>query len=255
MIKTKMLHYPLFVQTESRLWGSHAQGWFHDLDSQDSLPRFSDLESSIPKTAWDEKKAVVLLPEVACFPIKVKIEEKIQEKDRETYLKWNLKKRLPFPSEDAMIRYIPLADGQNWLVFSLPGTWVDETFKFFKSKGVHLGYIGSITGLFLERMSDSNGQALLAFDHYYVYFEKKGGLLRHFQLRRFPEEDGRILFEEFFPHDFDMNPVHTPKVFCFSNKRLGEWQRFQNSSANPIASFFEVQGNLALYLKSLGKMR
>lgn len=256
MINTRILNHPVIAQTEGFLFGTHENGWQVPLNSSDSLPRFPSLEDKLPESVWNESTVTLLLPEIACFPIKVDIAEKVRERELETYLKWHLKKRLPFPSEDAVIQYLPLGNSGQWLVFSLPGAWVQETFEFFESKKVHLGYIGSLAGLFLERYLSKSGSVLLAYTHYYVYLEKNGKKTSYFKVRRFPETGDRILFNEFFPDDFSTRPWEPLKIINLSPSRREEWHALMQTrpgSGISLKEFPEAHGNLAKAIKILGE--
>jgi len=257
MLKTKILKQPVILQTERRLWGSHASGWQINSPSPDSLPRFSTIETLVPDDVWKSKKTALFLPEIACFPIRVPVEEKVKTSELEHFLKWTLKSRLPFPLEDAWIRYMPIHGTSSWLVFSLPGSWVQDTFDFFNTKGVHLGYIGTIAGLILESMRAPDMKVLLSYYGYYIYIHQKSGKLNQFQIRRFPIKDGQIQFEEFINSDFPMetssgsqNPV---PIYCFSHGRQKEWNNYFEQHGPGIFQMHEANENMAQLLVQMGR--
>jgi len=252
MLKTRILKNPLWVQTESHLYGTHSGGWSHQLESPGTLPQFGELIEKLPASAWESSKAALFLPEIACFPLKVEMAHKVGLRERENYIKWNLKKRLPFPSEDALIRYLPLGDSSTWLVFSLPGSWVEEAHAFFKQKGIQLGYIGTISGLFLERLKVKSSRILLAYRHFYTFIQREAGRLTHFSLRRFPEEGGQILFPEFFPQDFPEGGNADPlQVISFCSDRNVEWSMFRDQDVSSPWKLMEAEENLARFLVTL----
>ncbi len=251
MLRTKVLKKPVLLQTETRLWGTHEGGWNIDIPVPEALPVFPDLEKELPESVFSEKIAALILPEIAFFPLKIQVEEHVKAREMESFLKWNLKSRLPFPSEDAWIRFTPIQNTPSWLVFSLPGSWINETHLFFQERQVQLGYIGTIAGLFMESGIKSLERVMLAYHSYYIYLQMKSGKLTGFTIRKYPLANDSIQFAQFIGSDFELPSSPVP-VLCFSESRMKEWERFISTHENQVFTLMGDRQNAAHFLTALG---
>lgn len=184
----KMTTLPLIYLDTQRLCGSHEGGWQVDLGGEGGLPTAADLLQRLPTSAFSSRQTALLIEDGLLFPLRIQLEQTVKGREVVDFLKWKLKRLLPYPIDQVQIRYVALQEENTYLTFSLPQPWVDTIYDKFSEAGVHLGYVGGLFSSLLENAPVLRGGVNIAFfrDMYLIAeLDARGQYLR-FHSRRVP---------------------------------------------------------------------
>lgn len=172
-----------------RILGDQAGGWQQRLDHNGhGLPPAASVVKALDPSAFAVKQAVLLIEDGLLFPLRIQLEQAVKARERTDFLKWKLKRLLPYPIDQVSVRAVPLAEENAFLTFSLPDPWVQAIYGRLREAGVHLGYIGGMfTALLENRPLFRGGITIAFFREIYLIAEldDKGAYLR-FHSRRVP---------------------------------------------------------------------
>lgn len=159
------------------------------LPAQESgFPRVGDIIAALPETIWSHEKLAVGLRDDMLYPLKVDLEEEGSAKERNHFLLWKLKKLLPLPVENAVVRYLPGDRPKRYIAFTLGKTWVDQLCNAFEEKGVQLGYIGPTYASALTAPRGTESDLLLLKD-FYLYQSSNEAHGFTVRCRRYPLDE------------------------------------------------------------------
>lgn len=178
----------LYIDNEG-CQGSHQGGWSLALESQ-LLPQPGELLSQIEGRLQGDKLSL-LLADASLHPLRISLEEKVKATELPSFLSWKLKRYLPYPPDQAILRYLSLEDPQTFLTFTLHKPWVDALVAGLKERGIHCGYIGGIFGTLLENQNAMKGKHnLCIFKDIYLCAELDDrGNWKNYRSRRLPFAD------------------------------------------------------------------
>lgn len=223
-MKTKNLLY----LTPHACSGSHAGGWRVELD-ESGLPAPDQLLAQLPEVAFSAAQLGVLIADNQLHPLRVTVENKIKKSELAQYLGWKLKRYLPWPIDQVTLRYLPLAEPNAWLTFSLPSAWLEGLYVGFRERGVACGYIGGAFATLLEQQPRlRNHTNICLFDDTYMVAElDASGAYRSFKSRRLPfhdQEGNQLDIETLYGQDLatTLGSEHAPpQLICLSSGHDG----------------------------------
>ena len=188
--------------------GSHQQGWSVNFDGDSRLPSAEHLTSLLDPAVFEGEKLSLLLQDSLLLPLRVVVEEKVGKRELNQYLLWKLKRFLPYPIENVLLRHVPLTDPNTYLTFSLPKSWVHDVFESFRKQGVHCGYLGGLFSTLLEGRPEFKGRLCFCLfaDVYLLCEQTTQGVYETFNVRRLPlDTDGGLDLETLV--DTDLTPA------------------------------------------------
>lgn len=185
------------------------------------LPAIDRMRKVIQEAPLNHGQAGLLIKDDLLHPLRVDLEEKVPAKERSQYLLWKLKRFLPYPVDQVSLRYLPLAEENNYLTFSLPTAWTQAVHEAFKARGVHCGYMSGLFASLLENLTAMRGQTVIGFfeDCYLAASLDRNGTYQEMRTRRLPLlQDGNLDTQTLINADLAFLQQRTEpiSILCFA---------------------------------------
>ena len=190
-----MTSFPYLYISTNDCQGSHGAGWHQSLPETEGLPPVPKLMAALSPEVFQTGKIGVLIEDDLLHPLRIEMEEKVSSRELPQFLLWKLKRFLPYPVDQAAMRYLPLREKGSYLTFSLPDSWVRELFEAFRKEKVHCGYMGGLFATLAENHPLLRDRLSICFyrDCYLVTELDAGGAYLDFRLRRLPyDQHGQL---------------------------------------------------------------
>ncbi len=204
---------PLIYLAPESCQGDHQNGWQQSLERSEGLPGVGQLMARMEPAVFERDRAALLLKDDLLHPLRIRLDQKAGNRELPDFLRWKLKRFLPYPIEEVRLRFVPLQEPLTYLTFSLPGPWLDALDGAFKEKGVQCGYIGGLFATLIENQPAFHDSLCLCLYHdFYLLtaLDAEGNYL-HFQMRRLPYAANERLDTGTLLHS-DLEPVLREKA-------------------------------------------
>ncbi len=180
--------------------------------TQPELPEPQKIVDCLDEHQMDSGKAALLLDESWQRPLRLERESNIAKKDLDAFVRWRLKRYLPYAIEQALVRYVALGVSEQILVTSLPKPWVDGVYEACAKRGTQLGFIGGLSSLFLGLKSYANTcvVAIYADSYVVIEFDRKARFLDYTH-RHLPETDQASIDIDTLV-DRDLSGLNAPRL-------------------------------------------
>lgn len=150
--------------------GSYPSFWQTQWPAATELPEVRSVTEALQQ-AQVTGRAALLLDENWLRPLKLQREPSMSRKNLPEFVRWRLKRYLPYAVDQALVRFIALADSDQLLVMTLPEPWVNRLFEACQSVGLHLGYIGALSTWLMENRQPPSSCSLLLYRETYSWFQ------------------------------------------------------------------------------------
>ncbi len=212
----------LIYITASSCEGARDGGWSRPLAAVEPPPPPADVLAAAPSEALAGARLAALAPDDWLHPLRIQLDRKPKTRELPDFLRWNLKKFLPYPIDDAETRFAPLAEPNAYIAFSLPKPWVQSLYQGAAERGARCGYIGGFGATLLENAAALRGRlCLFLFGDFYLMAEPSGQGYEQFAARRLPfgtdgELDATTLLEADLAPPIEARGADRPVVAaCF----------------------------------------
>jgi len=217
---------------ETNFAGPWSQQWDHSRE----LPEGNQLIERLPDLDSISKIAV-LVEDDLLRPIRIQLEKKVARRDLGRFLAWKLKRLLPYPVDQSVLRHIPLAEPLTYLMLALPQPWVESIHQAFARHGVQCGFISNLFHSLTSSLLVKGKTSLWFFRDFYLCatLDSKGALLRY-RLRKLPLNqqqhlDLDTLLQSDLPPLLDQNDMPL-QLICMSHK----WDDLMNDTRIGLAN-------------------
>jgi len=133
-------------------------------------------------------RAMFLIQDALMHPLRIHLDQTASGNELQQFLLWKLKKYLPYPIEQVVMRHVRLQEEGTYLTLSLPKPWLDGLSGAMEARGGHCGYIGGLFATLLENGAAFRGPlSFCLYGDCYLLAEldEKGNYV-DFRTRRLP---------------------------------------------------------------------